>query len=86
MNNFCAECGTHLLLKGAEVRKILAEASRERQEEVQGQWQQESLFREVLEQVKRTAVADCGHQMMRRGYLAMRNGSWEDFGERYRKE
>ena len=25
-------------------------------------------------------------QMMRRGYLAMKNGSWEEFKERYRKE
>ena len=34
-------------------------------------------FKEVLEQVKRSADADCGPQMMRRGYL--KNGGWEDF-------
>ena len=28
----------------------------------------------------------CGPQMMRQGYLAMRNGSWEKFKERCRKE
>ena len=39
-----------------------------------------------MEQVKRSADADCGLQMMRRGYLAMKNGSWDDFEERYRKE
>ena len=27
-----------------------------------------------------------GPQMMRRGHFAMKNGSWEDFKERYRKE
>ena len=40
--------------------------------------------REVLEQVKRNADTDCGSQLMRRGYLAMKNGSWEEFKERYR--
>ena len=35
----------------AEERKILAHASRERQEGMQDQWQQESPFRKVLEQV-----------------------------------
>ena len=28
----------------------------------------------------------CGPQMTRRGYLAIRNGSWEELNERYRKE
>ena len=73
-------------LERTEVRKIPAEASREKQEGMQGQWQQESLVREVLEQVKKSADADCAPQMMRRGYLAMKNGSWEDFGERDREE
>ena len=43
-------------------------------------------FREVLEQAKKSVDSDCGPQMMRRGYLAMKNGSWEEFKERYRKE
>ena len=55
---------------------------RERPEAMQGQWQQEAPFREILEQVR--SNADMG-QMMRRGYHAMRNGSWEEFKERYRK-
>ena len=76
----------YFTLERTEVRKILAEASREKQEGIQGQWQQETAFREVLEQVKKSADADCGPEMMRRGYLAMKNGRWEDFKERYRKE
>ena len=28
----------------------------------------------------------CGTFMMRQGYLAMRNGSWEEFKDRYREE
>ena len=70
----------------AEVIKILADVSREKQEGIQGKWQQESSFREVLEQAKRNVDTDCGAQMMRRGYLAMKNGSWEELKERYRKE
>ena len=35
---------------------------------------------------KRGADSDCGSQMMRRGYLATKNGKWEDFEEEYRKE
>ena len=43
-------------------RKILAEAAQEKQEGIQGQWQQESPFKEVLEQVKRNAYTDCNAQ------------------------
>ena len=60
--------------------------SSEKQERIQGQWQQEPPFREVLERVKRSADADCGPQTMRRGYFAMNNRSWKDFQEEYRKE
>ena len=40
-------------LKRAEVKKIQEDASRERLEGIQVQWQQESPFRETLEQVTR---------------------------------
>ena len=46
-------------LERAKVRKILADASWERQEIIRGQWQQESPFREVLEQVQNK----CGHRL-----------------------
>ena len=75
----------YFALERAGARTIPADAAREDQEGIQGQRQQESPFRDVLEQVKRSADADCGPQMMRRGYLAMKNGSWEDFKEEYRK-
>ena len=71
----------YFTLKRADAKKILEDDSREKQEGKQGQWQQESPFKEVLEQVKRSADTGCGPQMMRRGYLAMKNGSWEDFKE-----
>ena len=44
------ECYT---LERAEAKRILEDASRERQEGIQGQWQQESLSREILEQARR---------------------------------
>ena len=76
----------YFTLARAEVRKTLADASREKQEGIQGQWQQESHLRVVLKQVKRNADTDCGSQMMRRGSLAMKSGRWVDLKERYRKE
>ena len=63
----------YFVLDRAEARKILAVAAG-------------TPFKEVLEQVKRSADADCGPQMMRHGYLAMKNGSWEEFKEGCRKE
>ena len=76
----------YFTLERPDARKILADASREKQEGIQGQLQQESTFKKVLEQVKRGADADCGPQMMRRGYLAMKNASREDLKEGYRKK
>ena len=76
----------YFTLERAEVNKILADASRERQEGIQGQWQQESPFREIPEQVRGKADIGCGPQMMRQSYLAMRNGCWEEFKESYREE
>ena len=41
---------------------------------------------EILKQVRGNADMGCGSQMMRRGYLAMRDGSWKSSKERYREE
>ena len=57
-----------------------------KQEGTQGQWQQESPFKEVLEQVKRTTDADCNAQIMRRAQNAKKSGHWESFKEEFRKE
>ena len=65
-NNLYGECGEYFTLKGAEVKKIPEDASREQQEVIQGQWQQESPFR-IQEQVRGHAEVGCGSQMMRRG-------------------
>ena len=68
-------------LKRAWTRKKIAAAAQENQEGIQSQWQKESPFREVLEQVKRSADTDCGAQTMRRACSAMKLGNWESFEE-----
>ena len=45
----------YFTLKRAEVKKILEDASRNGQAGIQGQWQQESPFRETLKQVRGNA-------------------------------
>ena len=75
----------YFTLKREEAKKILEDALWERQEGIQGQWQQEFRLREILEQVRGNADMGCGSQMMQRGYFAMRDGSWEQVKERYRE-
>ena len=52
---------------------------------IQDQWQYETLFKEVLEQVKRSAHTVGNAQMMRRSYNA-KLGNWESIKEECRKE
>ena len=78
VNNFCAECGSISLSKwhgqGRYQRMPLKKNKKEC--EVSGDM---SPCKEVLEQVKRSADKDCGHQTMRRAYSAMKLGNWEFF-------
>ena len=57
------------ILKRAGARKVLADAAQEKQERIQGQWQQESPFKEVLQHVERNADTDCNAQIMRRAHI-----------------
>ena len=70
--HFLRRMWVYFTLKTARARKIPADAAGEKQEGKQGQWQQESPFKEVLEQIKRSADTDCGLQTMRRVYSAMK--------------
>ena len=47
--------------------KFLEDAKMEKQEGIQGQWQQESLAKEVLDQVRRCADTDCSKEKRRLG-------------------
>ena len=77
------ECFT---LKRAGARTILADAAEGTQEGIQGRWQQESRFNEVLEQVKWNADTDCHARIMRRVYNAGKSGKWESFKEEFLKK
>ena len=68
----------HFTLKRAEAKKIMEDAARERQEGIQGQWQP---FREIIEKVRGNVDMACGPVIMRKGFFATRDGSWEDFEE-----
>ena len=48
MNNLYAECGSTLLLKRQEQEQFERTLLGKKQEGIQGQWQQESPFKEVL--------------------------------------
>ena len=55
----------HYLRERSRVKKFREEAERERQAEVQGQWEQESPAREYLEQAKCCHDADCSPRTMK---------------------
>ena len=80
------EIWEYFTLKRASARKIVADAAQEKQEGIQGQWQQTSPFKEVVEQVQRSVDTDCNAQMMRRACNAMKLGNWESFKKECRKE
>ena len=71
----------YFTIKRAWAKKILADAAKVVQEGIQGQWQQESPFKEVLEQVKGYSDTDCNAYMMCRAYKAARTGNWEGLKE-----
>ena len=50
------QCGSISLSKGAEAKNILEDAASERREGIHGQRQQESPFREILEQVQEMSM------------------------------
>ena len=63
-----------------KAKKFLKDAEKEKQEGIQGQWQQEAPAKEYLEQVKRSAHTDCTPRMMKFGYFALKDGDWEGDG------
>ena len=52
----------YFTLKRAEAKRIRDDAAREKQEGIQGQWQQESPFREILEQAGRNEDMDAAQK------------------------
>ena len=71
----------YFTLKRVWARNLPADAAQEKQEGKQGRSVATGVspFKEVLEQVKRSADTDCGPQTMRHAYAAMKLGNWEKF-------
>ena len=67
----------YFTLRRAEAKRIRDDTAREKQEGIQGQWQQESPFREILEQARRNEDMGCGSEVMRKGFIAIRDSRWE---------
>ena len=65
----------YFILKRAWAGKILADGAQQKQEGKQGQWQQESSFKEVLEQARRSADTDCSAQTMLHTHITMKHGT-----------
>ena len=61
----------YFTVKRAEANRIQYDAAREKQEGIQGQWQQESPFREILEQARRDE--NMGMQLRSRAERQYRN-------------
>ena len=53
---------------------------------MQGQWQQQSPAKEYLEQVKCCRDTDCNESMMKKGFTALKNGTWEEYEETFRRK
>ena len=69
----------YYILRRAWARRILADAAREKQEGIQGQWQPESPFKEVLEQVKKKCGYRLQSQTMRRASIAKKTWQMGEF-------
>ena len=52
----------------------------------QGQWQQESPAKEYLEQVKCCHDTDCNEPMMKKGFTALKSGTWEEHKETFKEK
>ena len=64
--------GVFFSLKRAEAKRD--DAAREKQEGMQGQWQQESPFREVLEQARRNEDMGCSSEVVRKNQRRLLRG------------
>ena len=69
----------HFSCERWKAKKFRQLADEEKQAGKQGQWQQESPAREYLEQVKCCHATDCNELVMKKGFTALKNGTWEEF-------
>ena len=70
----------YFLQERNRVKRFRELAEEEKQAGIQGQWQQESPARESSE------IADCNEPMMKKGFAAFKNGTWEEYKDTFRKK
>ena len=75
----------YFLQERSRVKRFRELADEEKQAGIQGQWQQESPATEYLERVKCCQDTDCNEPMMKKGFTALENGTWEGYNETFRK-
>ena len=75
----------HFFQDRSRAKRFRELVEEEKQAGIQGQWQQESRAREYLEQVKCSHDTDCNKPVMRKGFTALQNGTWEEYEETFRK-
>ena len=83
---FCVGCGTHFSCERSNAKKFRQLANEEKQAGIQGQWQQESPAKEYLEQVKCCHDTDGNESMMKKGFTAINNETWEEYKETFREK
>ena len=81
---YLREMWEHFLQERSRAKSFRELAEEEKQAGIQGQWQQESPAREYLEQVKFSHDTDCNEPMMKKGFTALKNGTWEEYEETFR--
>ena len=68
----------YFLQERSRVKRFRELADEEEQAGKQGQWQQESPAKEFLEQVKCCHDTDCNEPLMKKGFTALKNGTWKE--------
>ena len=76
----------HFSCERSKAKKYRQLADEEKQAGIQGQWQQESPVREFLEQAKCCNDTDCNESMMKKGFTALNNGTWEEYRETFEEK
>ena len=67
-----------------KAKRFREEAKKEKQEEIQGQWQRESPAKVYLEQIKCCRDTDCTARMMKQASFALKGGDWEEYKNIFR--
>ena len=78
--------GVYFSLERAKAKQFLKDAEKEKWEEIQGEWQQESPAKEYLDQVKSSADTDSTPEMMRFGYYAFKDRDWDEYKRTFKVE